>query len=349
MNKRIFVTGASGMVGWHVVKHLAGRGYDVVAGVRASSKVDGLRALGSKVTLTTAELHDSEALTRGMQGCSAVVHCAGSVDPHGKREDIMNTNVGGTKNALEAAIASGVGQFIHISSLSVITGQEDQYKVNETATLRYCGESYADSKVDAEKAVQARSSGINTTILRPGFIYGPGERAWMPPLLNSLCQGKVMLVDGGTKETNVIYVENLCRAVELSLFNPAAYGQVYNLTDGATPSKKELFDAMCEGMDFPRVTKKIPGVVARTVCNAVSTVAPLLPPSILKKVSRFSRAAFRLVGVNQGFDVSKAERELGYTDRIPFRTGMAETLKSFRGPPQTASSAANRVGSTGSV
>lgn len=348
MNKRIFVTGASGMVGWHVVKHMVARGYEVVAGVRPSSKVDALRDLGSKVTLTTAELNDCNALTRGMQGCSAVVHCAGAVDPHAKRESIMETNVEGTKNVLASAIAAGVTQLIHISSLSVITGQEDQFNVNESAPLRYCGESYADSKVDAEKAVQAAPATINITVLRPGFIYGPGERAWMPPLINSLAQGKVMLVDGGTKQTNVIYVENLCRAVELSLFNPAAYGQVYNLTDGNTPTKKELFDAICLGMGLPKVTKKIPGVVAKTVCEAVSAAAPFLPPAVLKKVSRFSRAAFRLVGVNQGFDVSKAERELGYTERIPFNTGMAQTLESFREPASNTSNAANKV-TTGSI
>src|SRR5205823_6003075 len=159
---------------------------------------------------------------------------------------------------------------------------------------------------------------------RPGFIYGPGEKAWMPRLIKNIANGKAMLIDGGTKETNVIYIENLCRAIEAAILNPQAYGQVYNLTDGEKITKKELFAAISDGLKLPRVNKKIPGSVARIACELVSTVAPSLPIDTRRKLSRFSRAAFRLAGVNQGFDISKARTELGYTNLVPFEKGMKE-------------------------
>lgn len=340
MNERIFVTGATGLVGFNVVKHLLARGYHVVAGVRPSSNTASLLRLGeaqsavsgitSTISVATVELLNTDALSASMRDCNIVVHCAGAVDPLGRKEDIFETNVGGTKSAIKAAAKAGVSQFIHISSLSVITGQEDQFDVDESAPLRYCGESYADSKVDAEKVVAAEApSSIRWTILRPGFIYGPGEKAWMPRLINSLQTGKVMLIDGGTRQTNVIYVENLARAIALSIGNQRAFGQVFNLTDGKTPTKKELFDAISDGLSLPRVTKKIPRAVAKTVVDIVSAVAPMLPPDSRKNLARFSRAAFRLAAVNQGFSVVKAEREIGYTDRVPFEQAMAETLKDF--------------------
>jgi nucleoside-diphosphate-sugar epimerase len=345
MAERIFVTGATGLVGHHVVKHLLSKGFDIVACVRASSKTEELNKLSGsgRLELAVAELSDTAKLTEYIRTCAAVIHCAGAVDPHARREDIMQTNVEGTRSAINAAIASGARQFIHISSLSVITGQADQYNVDETAPLRYCGEAYADSKVDAEKVVLEKSGVIGITILRPGFIYGPGERAWMPRLIGNLRSGKVMLIDGGTRQTNVIYVENLARAVELALFNERSYGQQYNLTDEKTPTKKELFDAICEGLNIPKVTKTIPRPVVEMVCNVVSVVAPFLPAKSRQGLSRFSRAAFRLAGVNQGFSTAKAQRELGYTNIVPFEQGMKETLRTFAQPavsadhPQTVS------------
>lgn len=344
MKDRVFVTGATGLVGLHVCKHLAANGFEVIAGVRGSSNTAELQKLPGNITLAVSDLLDSKKLGELMQGCSTVVHCAGAVDPHAKREDIMATNVGGTESALTAAIASGVKQFIHISSLSVITGQEDQFDVDESAPLRYCGEAYADSKVDAEKAVNGRATQIATTILRPGFIYGPGERAWMPRLLGNLKAGKVMLIDGGTRQTNVIYVENLARAVELAIGRQAAFGQVFNLTDEKTPTKKELFDTICDALELPRVTKKIPRPVAQAVCEVVSRIAPFLPPNAKQGLSRFSRAAFRLAAVNQGFSVKKAQQTLGYTNMVPFEQGMKETLKSFSNFRATSADQRQAVG-----
>ncbi|HEY9870029.1 MAG TPA: NAD-dependent epimerase/dehydratase family protein [Candidatus Obscuribacterales bacterium] len=331
----VAVTGASGMVGYHVVRHLAERGLTVKALVRQSSDTQALSKVAGAVSIARVALSDRSGLVEALKGADAVVHAAGSVDPLARREEITAVNVEGTRSCLSAALEAGVKHFLHVSSLSVITGQGDQYGLTEAAPLVYCGEAYADSKVDAEKAVMAYAGGqaIKVTILRPGFIYGPGERAWMPRLINSLAAGKAMLIDGGAKETNVIYVENLCRAVELALSTEASYGQVYNLTDGQKVTKKELFDAICDGLGYPRVTRTIPGPVARLVCEAVSTVAPFLPMEMRRKLGRYSRAAFRLAGVNQGFDITKAERELGYTDRIPFAEGMRRTLAHFGARP----------------
>jgi 2-alkyl-3-oxoalkanoate reductase len=330
--RRIFVTGATGMVGYHVVKHFLSKGDRITACVRTTSNTSQLKSLSGDLTVITTELRDRAALSRAMTGHDVVIHCAGSVNPHARREDIFETNVSGTKAAMDAASNGGVKQFIHVSSLSVITGQEDQFAVDESAPLRYCGEAYADSKVDAEKAVteHPQRGSMSWTIVRPGFIYGPQERAWMPRLINNLKTKKAMLIDGGGKETNVIYVENLCRAIDLAVLNPSAYGQVYNLTDGQTPTKKELFDTICDGMGFARIQKQIPGAIAKTVCELVSTIAPWLPEEKRQGLSRFSRAAFRLAGVNQGFSIAKAEQELGYTNRIPFTEGMLETLQHFK-------------------
>ncbi|HEY9773901.1 MAG TPA: NAD-dependent epimerase/dehydratase family protein [Planktothrix sp.] len=333
---KIAVTGANGLVGMHMVQHFVQAGYPVVAMVRGPKNAEHLieycNAMRDKadLVLVQAALNDTAALRNAFTGVDVVIHAAGAVNPYGAREEIFATNVTGTKNAVAAARVARVRQFIFISSLSVITGQFDQFDVDESARLRPCGEAYADSKIEAEKAVMAMASHISVTSLRPGFIYGPRERAWMPRLITNIANGKAMLIDGGERQTNVIYVENLCIAAEGAIFNSLAYNQVYNLTDGQQITKKQLFDTIADGLSLPRVTKSVPRPVAFIACEVVSRIAPMLSPASQKKLSRFSRGAYRLAAVNQGFSIAKAERDLGYTRRIPFSEGMKVTLEFFR-------------------
>lgn len=338
--RKVLVTGASGMVGYHTVKALLAKGHDVTALIRNTSDDRALNLLSGKLMVKRCELSDEPKLRSVLSGIDVVVHAAGMVDPHARKEEIYAVNVDNTKTLLMVADAANVNHFIHISSLSVITGQGDMHAANEGTPLTYCGEAYADSKVDAEKAVSMffGRSKMMVTILRPGFIYGPLERAWMPRLIENLRTGRAMLIDGGIKQTNVIYIENLVAAIQLSMMNPKADKQVFNLTDGQTVTKKELFDAICDGMGFKRIEKEVPGWLAKIACDCVSSIAPILPSASRKNLSRFSRAAFRLAGVNQGFDISKAESVLGYTERIPFGEGMKVTLEYFKQKDVSSSS-----------
>lgn len=352
----VAVTGAAGLVGGHLIEHLTGLGYAVIGVARKSSKTEFLgdriasdgdltaSPVPGKVVLRRADLLDADGMKVALAGAEVVVHAAGTVDPYGSREAIFATNCGGTKIALQAARDAGARQFIFVSSLSVITGQGDQYNLDESAPRRRCGESYADSKVEAEETVmaEAKTPGMSVTSVRPGFIYGPRERSWMPRVINSVATGKAMLIDGGSKETNVIFVDNLSRAIEACFRNEKAYGEVFNLTDGQKTTKKQLFDAIADGLALPRVKKSVPGPVAKMACELVSSIAPYLPEKSQRNLSRFSRAAFRLAGVNQGFDVSKAERLLGYVDRISFADGMRVTLGYFKKERERESSPSSR-------
>lgn len=327
----VAVTGATGLVGGDLASHLAEQGFKVIAIGRDRDRLSHFES--QSIEVRVADMTDSAAVSNAISGADVVVHAAACVDPFGSRQSIFATNVGGTRSILEAAKKQGVKHFLYVSSLSVITGQGDQYNTDESEPLKPCGEAYADSKVEAERLVMSEkdsAGSMKVTALRPGFIYGPGERAWMPRLINSIATGKAMLIDHGKKETNVIFVGNLSKAIAAAVLNEKAYGQVYNLTDGEKVSKKELFDAIADGLNLPRVKKVVPGAAAKAVCDIVSSIAPMMPADTQRKWARFSKAAFRLAGVNQGFSIAKAERDLNYTDRIPFRTGISKTLVSFQ-------------------
>jgi nucleoside-diphosphate-sugar epimerase len=333
---QVFVTGASGLVGSNLTKYLAARGHSVTAFVRPISDKsclhDAARTYPTNVTVIAGDLFDDNSLARAMSGCDVVVHAAAVIEAFGDPDYLHKVNVQGTETVVRAAIRAKVRQFIHISSLAVIMGEHDQYAVNEDVPLIECREVYANSKVTAEKLAREYfyTDDINVTILRPGFIYGPTEKAWLPRLILAIECGRALVVGDGTKETNVIYVENLCRAIELALLNPVAYGRIYNLTDGQRISKRQLFDTVAKELNLPPVTRTIPYAMARLLIETSSVVAKIAPTIWSEKLSRYSRPAFRLAALNQGFDISRAERELGYTDRISFAEGMRRTMQEVK-------------------
>jgi nucleoside-diphosphate-sugar epimerase len=336
---KVCVTGASGLVGLHLVKLLLDRQHQVVCCVRKTSNRDALLSLiNSKpglARIVTVDISQPNNLAELMADCDATVHTAASIEIHGRTEEMRKVNVDGTRSVLDAAIAAGVKHFIHISSLSVITGEEDKYAVSEGAHLAYCREAYANSKIDAEKIVmnECNRGRIEVTSLRPGFIYGPNERSWMPRLVKAIKSGTAMLVGNGEKQTNVIFVENLCYAIELAMLNDNAYGQVYNLTDGQVVTKRELLDTVCDELHLPRVRLRIPVFLARLLVESATFLAPMAPTYLTGLLNQFSRPAFRLFAINQGFDISKAERELNYVHRIPFAEGMAKSLRPWKEVP----------------
>jgi nucleoside-diphosphate-sugar epimerase len=338
--KTIGVTGATGLVGRALVAELC-KTFAVVAIARDNSALARLVASVEsqaivKPRVCLADVCDLPALEQAFTGLDIVIHAAGFVDPLADRQVILAINTGGTANALKAADKAQVQQFIQISSLSVITGQGDQYNLDESAPLQLCGEAYADSKVEAEKLFDATNFHYNFayTILRPGFIYGPGERSWLPRVSRAIASGQAMLVDGGRRETNVVYVGNLVKAVQAAILNEAAYGQVFNITDGEKVSKKQLFDAIADGIGMPRVKKDLPRWLVKPVCQLVTaaTANKKMSAEAQAKLARFSPAAFRLAAVNQGFSIAKAERILDYNSskRISFKDGMDITMKSVK-------------------
>ncbi len=331
---KIAITGATGLVGSNLTEYLAQRGHRVRALVRSTQSArlfaDSWSGRGIEIQEINV-LHKIE-LKQAFTGIDVVVHAAAIVDPYASPSSIYAVNVLGSQSVLEAAIETGIKQLVFVSSLSVITGNQDQYDSDENSPVLMCGEPYADSKVQAEKIMSSNNnnSKIAVTIVRPGFIYGPRERAWLPQLIAAIAAGRAVLIDSGSKETNVIYIENLNQAIQSVLLNQKAYGQVYNLTDGQNITKKQLFDAISKELGLPLIQKNLPSWLVKPIFTMVSSIAPLLPVASRKKLSRFSMAAYRLIGINQGFSIAKAEQELGYINRIPFAVGMGKTLSYFK-------------------
>ena len=110
-----------------------------------------------------------------MQGCDRVVHAAARFRLWGPPEPFYQTNVEGTRNVLEAALAANVKRFIHISTIIVVGPQKPGTVITEETPCRpYPTDNYAKTKYLGEQMARSYAErGLPLVVLRLGALYGP--------------------------------------------------------------------------------------------------------------------------------------------------------------------------------
>ena len=326
----ILVTGATGLVGSHVVERARSLGIPVRALVRASSDTSLLDEWG--VELAVADMSAPDEMQQAAQGVTVVVHCAAMVGDWGPIDDYRKVNVGGTENLLQAVEQNGSFKcFIQISSLGVYEAR-DHYGTDESEPPNVSGiDGYTVTKAESEQLVLShiREQNLPATVLRPGFIYGPRDRTVLPRLLEKLKAGKVKYLGSTDNLMNNTYVENLVDAIYLAIDNDESRGKVFNIRDDRLVSKQEFMETICElaKYDKPK-TKPVPLGVAKGLAKVLEGSYRLLGK---KHAPILSGARIKFLGLNLDFCIDKAKRELKYDPQVDFSQAMQTTIEWFRG------------------
>jgi nucleoside-diphosphate-sugar epimerase len=321
-----FVTGATGFIGGRLVETLLEEGHKVR--VLARRPADSPLQAQAGVELVRGDLADPAGLEDAVAGAERVFHCAGLVGDWLRDDEARRVNVEGTRALLAACSAAGVERVVHLSSLSVY-GIGQHRGTDESASLRYSGDAYIDSKIDAERMVQfaGERDGLPVVIVRPGFVYGPGDRRFLPKLLDALRRRQFAYVGDGSKLLNLSYVDDVARAMLLAAGEPAAAGRAYNLTDGTETSLRAFVESLCGELRIPAPTKSIPPPVAFGVAQLVERLARARRAT---EAPRLTVGRMRFLYYNQHYSGERAERELGYRPRYTYREGVPPTLAWYR-------------------
>ena len=315
----VLVTGASGFVGSHLVRALVEEGALVRAMVRTTSRLESLEGL--PVEIVGGDLEHPESFPPAVQGAEVAYHCAAKVGEAGPLAAYRRANVRGTLELVRAAAAAGVGRFVYLSSSSVL-GMVNHQGTTEDAPYLRCGDPYADSKVEAEQALleYCQRAGLPYVVLRPGIIYGPGDRYILPSLVRSLLRGRIFLINDGRGVLPCCYIENLVPVIVAAGRRPQALNQIYNLTDARRVTAGEFIGTLAGILDVPAPEFSIPYPAARALCAVAETAHRLRRK---KSPPRFSKGALRFLGLSRDFDVSKAVRDLDLRCRV----GLPEALR----------------------
>ncbi|MBJ7432271.1 MAG: NAD-dependent epimerase/dehydratase family protein, partial [Gemmataceae bacterium] len=167
------VTGASGLLGSHVVEKLVMQGRQVRALVRANSDTAFLQSLG--VEIFRGSLIDQEFLSLALKGCDTLYHCAAKVGEWGPWQEFVDNIIKPVESLITACTLNKVQKVAHVSSITVYGHpKENSFPIDESApTGQYLwrADNYIRAKLQTEALWRKYQGEI--TILRPTWFFGP--------------------------------------------------------------------------------------------------------------------------------------------------------------------------------
>lgn len=172
----ILVTGATGLVGSHLVAQLVNDGKKVKALYRSAiPAIEG----ADQVEWVKGDILDVVVLEEAMVNVQQVYHCAAIVSFHpGKKAIMHQTNIEGTANVVNACLSAGVHKLLFVSSVAALGRIRENEKINETMnwTDETSNSEYGKSKYLAEIEVwRGIGEGLNAVIVNPALILGAGD------------------------------------------------------------------------------------------------------------------------------------------------------------------------------
>jgi ornithine--oxo-acid transaminase len=323
------VTGASGFIGGHLAARLAREGYQVRCLVRPSSDTTALERLD--VEIATGDLTVPQTLTRAAEGCRYVLHCGAMVSDWATPKEVEAVNVVGTRNLLDACAQASVERFVHLSSTDVY-GYPGGVEVDESYTPSGFRNWYAQTKLDAEAEVQrAAARGLETVILRPATVYGPGSREVVLEIARALRRRQMLLIDHGRAVAGLCFIENLLDAALIATQDGQAVGQAFNVTDGLDVTWRQFAAGLADGLGCDRARLSMPYRLAEGVGMSLEYGYRLLHGRTgLTTRPLLSRQAVHVMGTDQSFSNRRAREVLGWESRVDYAHGLAATVEWLR-------------------
>ena len=251
----VLVTGASGFIGGSLIEamYLGGQ-ENFKAGIHTWGSAARLGRF--PVEIVKMDLLESDEIRCALEGVGAVVHCAkGSED----------VTVEGTRNLLKIALEMGIKRFVYMSTTEVYGNVEGV--IDETAPFKYTGNAYNRMKIAAEKICwEFHEKGLPVTVFRPSIVYGPFSKNWTIHFAKMLMAGEWGTYEKiGEGRCNLIYIDDLVRAILSSLEKEEAIGEAFNLVGPEIVTWNRYFEMFNESLGLaPLKTIKIGKARLRT-------------------------------------------------------------------------------------
>jgi dihydroflavonol-4-reductase len=282
---------------------------------------------GRGVEFRYGDVLEPDSIRSCIDGVDFVFTCFGLLGKWGVPDRTFRlANVEGIRNVLEAIPRSGIRQFIHMSSAGVLGPLADGVVADESYPF---GPSniYEMTKCEAEREVQtcARQRDIPFTIIRPEFVYGPGDLHVLG-LFKAIARRRFILLGSGKTLLHPTYIDDLIRGIALCTGNKDALNRTYLITGKAPVTVKELGSTIAEelGVRLPRV--HVPVSLANVMATSMEGLARLTGYS----EPILSRARVKYFTENRAFTCAKARKELGYLPAIDLREGVRRTVRWYR-------------------
>lgn len=299
---KVFLTGASGFVGSHLLRRLLKDGYAVRALVRRRGALAGSSSDGSQLEEVDGDIN-SPTLTAQVAGCDAVINLVGIIQERGKAtfEGVHHL---GTKNLVEAARINGVKRFVQMSALGARPKDASPYHTTKFA---------------AEQEVH--NSCIPDVILRPSLIFGPGS-AFVNQMANVMRTVPLVRPIPGTGKYRFrpVHVDDVVQCFIQSLTSEPAVGQTIDLVGGEELTLDEIGDEIASCLGVRKIVRHVPMPIMRSMATLFSFL-PIQAP--------VTQVQLRMLTEGSTADPAPMKGIFGI-EPIAFRAGLRKYLSRTR-------------------
>jgi len=327
---KALVTGASGFLGRHIADRLQQEGVEITALVRPTSSVEYLKEKG--VGLITGDIRNEADIAKAVKGMDVVVHAATSKG--GRWDDFYEENVKGIERLLKASVKNKVGRFVFISSVAVLdhSSVKNGHTFPEDAPFEADPMThYSRSKAEAEKLVARyhQEHGLNTVILRPACLFGPGggmNKLYPSRLGFSAGANAYAVLGGGKSVVPLSHVRSVAEAIWLSIRKDAAVGKSYNVVEDEPITRLEFLKFVKEGYKSRLKIKKIPFWMARLIGWTLRILIRVMGK---KAPSRIQPLYLRLFALSLFYTNEPLKKDLGWKPVPDVRKSIRETMRYY--------------------
>jgi NADH dehydrogenase len=279
----ILVTGGTGFVGSHLVPRLVETGEKIRCLVRSQTKAEALQAYGAEVVV--GDVTRLQSLEEAMRGVETVIHLV-AVIRESTGVTFNGTNVQGTRNVVQAASASGVKRFIHMSALGASSNPKYRYTY---------------SKWQGEEAV--RSSHLDFIIFRPSVIFGPGS-GFTAQVMRSVTMFPFLAPIPGSGKAcfQPIWIEDVAAGMVKALKSEKT-GETYEIGGPEHLTYEQMLDTVMQALGIKRIKVHLPLPLMRPAVMAMEKVMRH-PPVTLVELAQLEG--------NNTTDLSSVEHLFGF-------------------------------------
>jgi len=313
----VVLTGASGVVGGAVARHLVAAGREVAGVARSGTAATTLSALG--VAPRSGDILDRGSLEAAFADAEVVYHVAG-VNEFCLRDPapMYQANVDGTRNVMRAARATGVQRVVYTSS-AIVLGEQRGTVGNERSPHRGTFLShYERSKFEAERVAFDEADGLELVVVSPSSVQGPGRATGTGRLILDVINGELPALVDST--LSVVDIDDCARGHLLAEAEGAA-GERYVL-NGFCLGVRDAIAMLERLIDVEIAVRYLPRALARAAIPVVDAVNRVRSLPICGEM-------IRAMLHGHAYDGSKATRDLGLA-YAPAEATLRRTIDWFR-------------------
>jgi dihydroflavonol-4-reductase len=315
---KVFVTGATGFIGSHLVEALLALGHEVRCLVRPTSNLQWLPQ--DRVRFYPLNTNTAESFAEVLRDVDRVFHLAGATKARSLAEYQRN-NVNLTRQLLEAIkrYAPRLDRLVMVSSQSAAGPAAPGETPDESVVCRPVTH-YGESKLAAERLL-ALYPKVPSVILRPVSVYGPRDRDVLT-LVKCVQRRFAPIIGSRDRRLTFVHVADLVQALLLSAESPRAVGQTYFVTDGRVYTWRETQAIIENILQRRAVAVPVPAPLVWLLAALSEGWSRVTGRSTIFNLNKVKE----LVEQNWGCSGEKLQKDLGYAPRYDLEAGLRHTV-----------------------